>query len=90
MDTVSRARLFGMSDVFDSPITLWGTVGVAALLIVSPLLVLMLSIVGKIDAATREELLLRCASWAVIAPGLLVPVLLGAAWCGCISICFTA
>ncbi|MEO0514721.1 MAG: phosphatidate cytidylyltransferase [Planctomycetota bacterium] len=80
MDAVSRARLFGMSDVFDSPITMWGTVTVAALLIVSPLLVLALSKAGKIDAAHRKELLLRCGSWAVIAPALLVPVLLGAAW----------
>ncbi|MBB6428653.1 phosphatidate cytidylyltransferase [Algisphaera agarilytica] len=80
MDPVSRARLFGVSDVFDWPITLWGTVVVAALLVFSPLLVLLLSRAGKIDADLRKELMLRCGSWAVIAPALLVPVLLGAAW----------
>lgn len=80
MDAVSRERLFGMSGAFDSPITLWGTVAVAALLLASPLIVLLLSKAGKIDAANRKELLLRCGSWAVIAPALLVPVLLGAAW----------
>lgn len=80
MDPVSRNRLFGMADAFDSPITLWGTVAVAVLLIGAPLLVVMLSKAGKIDAVNRRELLLRCASWAVIAPALLVPMLLGAAW----------
>ena len=80
MDPISRERLFGVSGAFDSPITWWGTVAVGALLIASPLLVLLLSKAGKLDAAHRRELLLRCASWAVIAPALLVPVLLGAAW----------
>lgn len=80
MDEVSRERLFRMSEAFESPITLWGTLGVATLLIVSPLVVMVLAKAGKIDAENRKELLLRCASWCVIAPALLVPVLLGAAW----------
>lgn len=80
MNEISRDRLFGIADAFDSPVTLWGTVAVAALLIGSPVVVLVLSKLGKIDAANRKELLLRCGSWMVIAPALLGPVLLGAAW----------
>lgn len=80
MDPVARQRLLGFGDAFDSPITLWGTLTVAVILVVAPLVVLLLSKAGKIDAKNRRELLLRCGSWAVIAPAMLVPVLLGAAW----------
>lgn len=80
MDPVAKQRLFGFNDAFDSPITLWGTATVAVILVVAPLLVLLLCKLGKVDAANRRELLLRCGSWAVIAPALLVPVLLGGAW----------
>ncbi|MEM9882882.1 MAG: phosphatidate cytidylyltransferase [Planctomycetota bacterium] len=80
MDPVSRERLFGFSGAFDSPVTLWGTVAVAAALIAAPLVTLLLHRLGKIDDAAKRELMLRNASWAVIAPALLVPLLLGAAW----------
>lgn len=80
IDPIARRRLFDYTQAFDSPVTLWGTAIVAGLLIVAPLIILVLAKLGKIDAKNRRELLLRCASWAVIAPALLVPVLLGAAW----------
>jgi phosphatidate cytidylyltransferase len=80
VDPVTRDRLIGWADAFDSPITLWGTVAVTAVLVIAPLLVWLLGRAGKIGAEQRRELLLRCGSWAVLAPALLVPLLLGAAW----------
>ncbi|MEM7625697.1 MAG: phosphatidate cytidylyltransferase [Planctomycetota bacterium] len=80
MDPVARARLLDATQAFDSPITRWGTTTVVGVLFVAPLLVLLLAKIGKLDAANRKELLLRCGSWAVIAPALLGPLLLGAAW----------
>ncbi|MEM6552877.1 MAG: phosphatidate cytidylyltransferase [Planctomycetota bacterium] len=74
-----RQRLFGVRDAFDSPIVTYGLTTIAAVLILTPLLVLLLHRLGKLGDKDRRELLLRCGSWAVIVPCLLGPIVLGAA-----------
>lgn len=80
MTDTTRLRLFSPADAFDSPITTWGSAGVLAMLVTAPLIFLLMSQMGRLDAKMRRELWLRWASWCVIAPALLVPLLLGGAW----------
>lgn len=80
MSAATRERLFGFHHAFDSPVTLWITVAVAAVLFIAALIVWLLHAVGKTSAALHDELAKRVISWAVMAPLLLGPVLLGAAW----------
>jgi len=75
----TRERLFGYEHAFEHPVTVGIVVAITALLAVAPLLVLVLARSGKISAATRSELLRRSGSWAVLAPILVVPIVLGAA-----------
>lgn len=73
-------RLFDPSLVFDSPITVV-LVGLVASLIVLGLVVPgILLRFGRIDASLRDEVVLRCQSWVVLAILIGVPVLAGAAW----------
>jgi phosphatidate cytidylyltransferase len=76
----TRERLFGYEHAFDSPVTLAATVGIAAVLVVVPLLILLLAGLGRIGAEQRQELLKRYRSWLVLVPLMLGPILLGAAW----------
>lgn len=73
-------RLFGYRHAFDHPVSLWISAGVAGILIAAFLAVLLLSASGRIGAPLRRELLQRCLSWALIAPLVIGPILLGAAW----------
>lgn len=80
MKPESLARLFDPRNAFQEPVTLWITAGIAAALAVIPLIIWLLSAIGKVNAKLRGELLLRYYSWLVIIPVLIVPVLLGAFW----------
>ncbi len=80
MNEQSLARLFGWRQAFDHPVTLYVSIGLAAVLALVPLLVAALSATGKVDAQLRTELLRRYLSWLVLVPLIVVPVLLGAAW----------
>jgi phosphatidate cytidylyltransferase len=80
MNPAARDRLFGYEHAFDHPVTVAVTVGLALLLVVTPLLFAFLSRIGRIDTALRTELFRRYCSWLVLCPILLVPILLGAAW----------
>ncbi|MBI2921402.1 MAG: phosphatidate cytidylyltransferase [Planctomycetes bacterium] len=75
-----RERLVGWQHAFDHRVTVWITAGVAALLVLACAAVLLLSATGFVRPELRRELWKRIASWAVLAPLLLAPVLLGAAW----------
>ncbi len=72
--------MFDFHRAFDSPVTLWITVAVAAVLILAALVIWLLHAMGKTSATLHDELVKRVVSWAVMAPLLLGPVLLGAAW----------
>ena len=74
----TRQRLFGTRHAFDSPFVLWATVAVGAALVVAPLVTVALARAGLIDRPTRDDILVRCKSWLLIAPLMLGPILLGA------------
>jgi phosphatidate cytidylyltransferase len=76
----ARERLFGASHAFDHPVTLVLTLALAGVLLVTPVVIWVLSRLGRIDAKLRAELILRYRSWLVLTPLILVPILFGAAW----------
>lgn len=78
--SVVSERLFGSEAAFAHPVTLWLSVGVASLLVATPLIVMVLAATGRVSAKLRAELDARWRSWLVIAPLMLVPVLAGPAF----------
>ena len=80
MDPVSTERLFGFRHAFDSPVTLWITIAVVAVLVIAAIMVRVLHALHRTDEKLHDELVKRVNSWAVMTPFLLAPVLLGAAW----------
>ncbi|RPH49348.1 MAG: phosphatidate cytidylyltransferase [Planctomycetota bacterium] len=75
-----RERLIGASHAFDHPVTVWITAGIGAALVVALLIIASLSATGVVKDPFRKELWKRTLAWAVMAPLLIGPVLLGAAW----------
>lgn len=80
MNPITRERLFGFRHAFDSPVTVWITIGVVAALLFASLTIWILHALRQTDDKLHDELVKRVASWAVLTPLLLGPVLLGAAW----------
>jgi phosphatidate cytidylyltransferase len=80
MTPEARERLFGAGHAFDHPVTLWVTLGLVALLLLTPAVIWLLVRLGRVDAKLRSELMQRYRSWLVLTPLILVPILLGAAW----------
>lgn len=76
----TRERLFGYASAFDDPLTVWIAAGIAAVLVLAPLLVLLFSAMGRLPAERRTKVLTTWRSWLVLAPAIVAPVLLGAAW----------
>ncbi|MBI4660238.1 MAG: phosphatidate cytidylyltransferase [Verrucomicrobia bacterium] len=76
----AQERLFEYRHAFDHPVTIWTTVAVAALLVVAPMTVCLLGRLGKLTPPLHEDLVRRIRSWFWLAPIMIVPVLLGAAW----------
>ncbi len=73
-------RLFGFRHAFDHPVTVWITAGTIAVLLVAPLLILLATRRHPENRDAHRELWQRYRSWLLIAPCMIVPVLLGAAW----------
>ena len=73
-------HLIGASHAFDHPVAKWITIGVAAALVLALLIIGILSAVGVVKDPFRKELWKRTLAWAVMAPLMIGPVLLGAAW----------
>lgn len=80
LQPATQARLFGFRHAFDSPVTVWITIAVVAVLIIATALIWILHATKATSAAVHGELVKRVRSWAIMAPLLLGPVLLGAAW----------
>ncbi|RYE00640.1 MAG: phosphatidate cytidylyltransferase [Sphingobacteriales bacterium] len=80
MDAATRDRLFGYQHAFDHPVTLGISIAVIAVLVVAYAAIYLLHAAKRTDAKLHDELLKRVRSWAVMAPLLIAPVLLGAAW----------
>lgn len=75
-----RERLWGASRAFDHPVAAWITIGVGAALGAAFLVIALLSLTGRVKDPLRRELWKRTLAWAVMAPVLIGPVLLGAGW----------
>ncbi len=76
----TRERLFGAGTAFQDPLVVWITAGIAGVLVLAPLLVLLLSATGRLSADRRAKILTTWRSWLILAPAIVLPVLLGAAW----------
>lgn len=70
-------KLFRLSDALDHPVTVGVLIGLGAAFLLVPLVVAALSRMGWLDAASKSEIHVRYASWLVVAPAVIVPVLLG-------------
>jgi phosphatidate cytidylyltransferase len=77
---MTRERLFGASHAFDHPVTRWITIGVGAVLVLALLVIALLSLTGRVKDPLRKELWKRTLAWGVMAPVMIGPILLGAAW----------
>jgi phosphatidate cytidylyltransferase len=75
----TRQRLFGFNHAFDSKLVLGLTIGVAAILILTPVIFRILQKKGKLNDKLRRELWERYFSWLILAPLIIGPILLGAA-----------
>lgn len=80
MNETTLQRLFGWRHAFDDAATVWLIGGVVGVLVVAALAIAILAATGKIQGPLRSELVRRLLSWCVLAPLMLGPVLLGAAW----------
>jgi len=59
------------------PVAFWIAAGIAAVLLITPLLFLMLDKAGKLTPALRTDLWTRYKSWLVLAPLMVGPLLAG-------------
>lgn len=80
MDEASKERLFGAGGAFDHPVTVGITVLIVGSLVLAFTVIGLLRMSGRLSPEMLRELVQRTSSWVVLAPLLLVPVLLGAAW----------
>ena len=69
-----------MDQAFAHPTTRWIVAAVAVALGVAALTIVGLSLAGAMRRPLRRELWLRLGSWALLAPAMIVPILLGRAW----------
>ena len=83
MSPETSQRLFGFGDAFSHPVTRGIVIGVVSCLVGGWLLVQALRRLGKLTDARYDELNKRMNSWFVLAPLMVGPILLGAAWVIC-------
>ncbi len=80
MNDATKERFFGYEEAFDHPLTVGAVIGIAAALLIAPLVFKVLRKTVGVSDATYSELWARWRSWIWICLGLVVPILLGAAW----------
>ena len=80
MNSAFHDRMFDYQNAFNHPVTVGITIGIAAILLAAPLIIMVLSALGRVASPQREELFKRCATWLALAPLMIGPVLLGATW----------
>jgi phosphatidate cytidylyltransferase len=80
MNSATAQRLFGFRHAFDHPVSTGITIAVLAALILAFVVIQILHRTAKISQPHYDELMKRTRSWAIMAPLLIGPVLLGAAW----------
>jgi len=80
MNSPLHERFFGWHDAFNHPVTTGITIGIAAMLLLTPVVMLILSATRRVTDAHRKELFQRYYTWLALAPAMIGPVLLGAGW----------
>lgn len=80
MTQQTAARLFGYRQALIDPVTCWLIGGICVVLIVSGAIIGLLATTKIIGPNLKKELLKRYVAWLIMAPLMLGPVLLGAAW----------
>jgi phosphatidate cytidylyltransferase len=73
----SQWRLLDFQRAIDSPFTIWSTVGIGAILLATPLIIMVLKRVGSVSDRLYSELMLRYQSWLILVPLILLPILSG-------------
>jgi phosphatidate cytidylyltransferase len=68
-------HLFSTRGIFDSPVTLWCTIAAIAALAITPLIMLLLTAMGKVSGHTRADVWRRYRTWLVLVPATLIPIL---------------
>lgn len=80
MNAETQERLFGFRHALDHPVALWITVGIGAMLVAAPGMIMALSAAGVVKRELRAELWKRTISWMVMAPLMVGLILLGSFW----------
>src|SRR5665213_807851 len=80
MTQQTYARLFGYWQALDDPVTRWLIAAILAVLIIAGIIIGLLAATKIIGSNLKSELFRRYVAWLIMAPLMLGPVLLGAAW----------
>ncbi len=80
MNATTAERFFGYEHAFAHPVTRGVVIFLASALVLTPMIFMGLRRTIQIADATYAELWERWRSWIWISMGLIVPILLGAAW----------
>lgn len=80
MNTFFKNRFLDWHNAFDHPVTKGITIAIVALLVLTPIIMLLLSALGKIKEPQRTELFKRYYTWLALAPLMIGPILLGPGW----------
>jgi len=80
MDPATKERMFGYRSAFDHPVTFWIVIAVAVAIALAFVVIAILKATGRVGPELHRELVKRTRSWAVMAPLLVIPVLLGGFW----------
>ena len=80
LNTISKERLFSPMHAFDHPVVRTMVIGLAVILVLTPALIVVLTLSGKASEKLRKDLWDRYWSWLLFIPMMFGPVLLGAAW----------
>ncbi len=70
----------GWAQAFAHPVTVGIVIATIAVVALAAVAIGALSVSGRIGPALRRELWLRLASWAVLLPMIIIPILLGREW----------
>ncbi|HEX4645757.1 MAG TPA: phosphatidate cytidylyltransferase, partial [Verrucomicrobiae bacterium] len=80
MNAMLHDKIFDYRNAFNHPVTAGITLGIIAILVLTPVVMMLLSALGRIGDSQREELFKRYRTWLILAPLMIGPVLLSPAW----------
>jgi len=76
MNTLAIGHLWRIDTAFAHPVTLWIAAGVVVALAASIPVAWVVRRAGKMSEKTWQDVRVRCITWCVIAPAVIVPILL--------------